>query len=81
MAAVEKAKKKLPPLFDILDKALAKSKYLTGDHFNLADLNMASVVILTDAIQMDISQYKNIQMWLKNCKDRPAYEKFVNLKK
>lgn len=81
MAIVEKAKQKIPPLFAILDEALAKSKFLTGEHFNLADLNMVSIVILTDAIQMDISQYKNIQSWLKSCKDRPAYEKFANLQK
>ncbi len=78
---IDKAQKAAPPLFEILDKELSSKKYLVGERFSLADLNVASIVGITEAIQMDISKYKNIQAWLSQCKDRPAYQKYLSLQK
>ncbi|MCB0351142.1 MAG: glutathione S-transferase family protein [Bdellovibrionales bacterium] len=81
MAVIEKAQKAAPQLFLILDQALANNKYIAGDRFTVADINVASVVAIADEVKMDISNYKNIQAWLSSCKDRPAYQKYESLKK
>jgi glutathione S-transferase len=81
LAVIEKAEKTVPLLFKILDQELVGKKYLASERFTSVDINVASVVCIVDAIQMDISQYKNIQIWLSHCKDRPAYQKYVLLQK
>lgn len=78
-ATIEKAQKICPQLFAILDEHLANKKYIVGHQFTLADLNMATVVAITEPIHMDLSAYKNIQSWLNQCKDRPAYQKYMGL--
>jgi len=79
LSIIETAQKICPPLLALLDSALGKKKYLAGENFTAADLNMATVVSLTSAIQMDISAYKNIKIWLSNIRERPAYQKFSKL--
>lgn len=79
LALIEKAQKSCPPLLGILDNALNKHKYLAGDTFTVADLNMASVVTLATPIGMDISAYKNIQGWLSAVMERPSFQKFSKL--
>ncbi len=79
LGLIERSQIVCPPLFAILDKALSTRKYLASDSFTVADLNMASVVSLTSAIQMDISGYKNINGWLDAITQRPAFQKFSKL--
>lgn len=76
---IEKAQKNCQPLLAILDSALGKAKYLVGDTFSVADLNMASVVSITTAIQMDIVEFKNIRTWLAHLMERPAYQKYIKI--
>lgn len=76
---IEKSQKICLHLFAILDSALNTKKYLVGEQFTAADLNMASVVSITSAIQMDISAYKNIKAWLNNLMERPAYQKYSKI--
>lgn len=78
-SVIEKAQKNCQPLLATLDSALSKSKYLVGDVFTVADLNMASVVNITTSIQMDISAYKNIRSWLNNIMERPAFQKYIKI--
>ncbi len=72
---------KLPGLFNILDGALAKSKYLAGDNFTLADLNTASVATIAPLLGFNLSAYKHIDGWLKAISDRKAFQKYSELRK
>lgn len=76
---IEKNKERLPSLFEILDNALASSKYLTGEEFTLADLNTASVVLVSEYIKYDLSSYKNITSWLNAIKDRKGFQAYHKL--
>ena len=60
----------LAPPFKVLDGALARSAYLLGDDFTVADLNVAAVV--SRAIDMDLSVTPHIGGWLRRCLERPA---------
>src|SRR5262245_60449096 len=64
------ALKVLEQPFAVLDSALADRRYLLGDEFSVADLNVAAVI--SRAIDMDLSATPRIGDWLQRCLERPA---------
>ncbi len=66
---------KVHPPFKVLDAALAKSPYLAGDTFTVADLNVASIIALCPPAKIDLTAYPNIADWLGRCAARPAAPK------
>lgn len=57
----------------ILDAHLGASAFLAGDHFTLADLDLASVLGWgLHAIKMDISVYPKLSAWLGSASQRPG---------
>lgn len=56
----------------MLDGVLAKSAYLLGDRFTVADLNLAGVLSLTRMGAIDMSKFPHVAAWAKKCHDRPA---------
>jgi glutathione S-transferase len=76
---IGKARKKLPALFETLNNDLEKNQFLSGDKFSLADLNVSSVVTITEAIDYSIDEYPNIISWLSRLSERSAYRKYQDL--
>ena len=74
----EEALKIIAAPFKVLDAALAKTPYLLGDDFTVADLNVAAVI--SRAIDMDLSHVPNLKDWLTRCLDRPAARAALALK-
>jgi glutathione S-transferase len=64
--------------FRVLDAAVGKQRYLLGDGFTVADLNVAAVI--SRAIDMDLGAVPNLKAWLTRCLDRPAARKALALK-
>ena len=64
--------------FKVLDAAVAKQKYLLGNDFTVADLNVAAVI--SRAVDMDLSAIRHLKAWLTRCLDRPAARKALALK-
>jgi glutathione S-transferase len=62
----------------VLDAALAKQPFLLGDHFTVADLNVAAVI--SRSVEMDLSAVPNLRVWLRRCLDRPAARAALALK-
>ncbi len=56
--------------FKVLDAALAKTPYLLGGDFTVADLNVAAVI--SRAVDMDLSALPHLKTWLTRCLERPA---------
>jgi glutathione S-transferase len=71
---------KLPELFTVLNNALEGKTYLNGKSFTLADLNTASVASIAPHLGIDLSQYKNIDLWMKAISDRPAFQNYSKLR-
>ena len=67
------AQKGLQRPLKVLDDALANHRYLLGDDFSLADLNLSSVMDLMNMIQLDVSEWSNVRRWLDDCYGRPSY--------
>ena len=69
-AVAEAAWLQVAPALDVLETALAKSPWLAGPAFSVADLNVAGA--LYRALSIDVSKWRNLDGWLHRCWDRPA---------
>jgi glutathione S-transferase len=74
----EEALKVIAAPFKVLDAALAKTPYLLGNDFTVADLNVAAVI--SRAVDMDLSATPRLEAWLTRCLDRPAARAALELK-
>jgi glutathione S-transferase len=61
--------------FAVLDKALAKSGWLVGDRFTVADLNAAEIVRYAQAAPALFEAAPRVKAWLAACQARPAFRK------
>ncbi|MDH5276859.1 MAG: glutathione S-transferase family protein [Gammaproteobacteria bacterium] len=58
-----------------LEAHLADHDWLVGTSFSIADLNVASVLMLAPGAKLDFADYPRLKSWLDRCHDRPAYKK------
>lgn len=77
--AADAAVEKLAKPFAVLDAELAEKKYLLGDTYTVADVNVASVLSTTSMLKMGFDAYPNIQRWMGVCTSRPACKKARSL--
>lgn len=61
--------------FAVLDKALAKSGWLVGDRFTVADLNAAEIVRYALPAPELFEAAPRVKAWLAACQARPAFMK------
>lgn len=78
---IENNLKKLPVLLEVLNSSLEGKKYLIGDQFTIADINVQSVISICPMIGVELSTYSNIKGWLGAISDRPAYQKYQAMRK
>ncbi len=62
--------KEVAPALDVLEAALAKSAWLAGPAFSVADVNVAAA--LYRALAIDLGKWPHLQAWLQRCWERPA---------
>ena len=70
---------KVKPLLVILDQELNHKKYLAGEEFTLADINVASVASVYKSLGFSLDGLNNLQKWLETCQSRPAWKKVSQL--
>ena len=71
----------LPAPLRVLNDALAGKDYLVGNRFSVADINVATVLLLADIYkQIGVDQYPNTIAWLNRVAARPAWQKLPSLK-
>ncbi|MGD9885685.1 MAG: glutathione S-transferase family protein, partial [Reyranella sp.] len=61
--------------FAVLDRALAKSGFLVGGRFTVADINTAEVARYALAAPELFEAAQNVKKWLAACQARPAFKK------
>jgi glutathione S-transferase len=71
-AAADAAEKSLAAPLKVLDGGLGPNLYLIGDHFTVADLNVASILAWARPAHIDMSPFPKVAEWLKTCAERPA---------
>jgi glutathione S-transferase len=63
----------------VLNKTLAGRKYLVGESFSVADLNVASILAWGKMARLDLSKHPDVTRWLDSCFSRPAYGRVRDL--
>ncbi|KAG6542783.1 hypothetical protein Mapa_015860 [Marchantia paleacea] len=71
---------KLEKVLDIYDAQLAKSKYLAGDFYSMADLvhiPMLHRFVTSSGKESLVTSRKHVHAWYENITSRPAWKKIV----
>lgn len=68
------ALERLAPALGAIDQAVARSGWLLGDRFTVADLNVASVLAPLVAAGTSLRSTAALETWLAACLGRPAAE-------
>lgn len=63
---------KLQKPFGVLDRHLAGRRYVLGDRYGVADVNVASVLSWAPMVGIDLSAFPALGKWLLECTSRPA---------
>ena len=61
--------------FTVLDRAVARSGWLVGDRFTVADINTAEIVRYAQAAPELFDAAPKVKAWLAACQARPAFKK------
>jgi glutathione S-transferase len=80
-AAADMAEQTLAAPLKVLDAAVAATPYLLGAEFNVADLNVASILAWARQARVSLAAYPQAEAWLKKCHDRPAAQKARQLQR
>ena len=72
MAVVEQHREALGRPLRMLNRHLLRNTWLLGDHFTIADVNVAGTVSLA---QIDWSPYSEIERWRAACEQRSAFKR------
>ena len=64
----------------VFDFSPARSRYLLGDDFSVADLNVASIFSWAKMARLDFDAYPKISAWLNACFDREGYQRMFALR-
>lgn len=60
--------------FAVLDAALAKTGFLVGGRFTVADINTAEICRYAQAAPELFEAAPNVQRWITTCQSRPAFK-------
>jgi glutathione S-transferase len=64
----------------VLDDHLKRSSYILGNNFTVADLNVASILMLATMVKLEFPNAPTASGWLQRCLSRPAVQKLHNMK-
>lgn len=75
--AIERYTTETKRLLDVLDKQLARNKYVSGDHYTIADIAILPwIIVMKNGYNaeetLQLQSYKNVQRWKNECMQRPA---------
>jgi glutathione S-transferase len=73
-AYAEQCLKEAPGMFDYLDGVLAKSKYIAGDRYSIADITALCTVDFARVLKLrvDPDKHKNLARWHAEVSARPS---------
>ena len=74
-AMVENARAEAARSLGVLDGQLAKTAYLGGPHFSIADISVAATLAAAPRIGVDLAAYPHLAAWQQRIAERPAYKK------
>jgi glutathione S-transferase len=71
-ASADESEKAMQHPLGVLDATVAKTPYLVGSNFTVADLNLASILSWARPARIDFGNFPKAADWLSRCAMRPA---------
>src|SRR3954468_19011523 len=68
----------IAPALDVLEIALTRSRWLAGNEFTVADLNVAGAMVRS--LSFDLAKWPHVNEWLHRCWDRPAGKRVLAMR-
>ena len=69
---------KLTKVFDVYEDQLSKSKYLAGEFYSMADLNVAPSLLRVMTLKPElITARQHVKAWYDDLTSRPAFQKML----
>lgn len=68
----DRARGMIESALSVLERALDERAWLGGEHFGVADLNVAGVLSPSRSTPLDLSRYARVAGWLERSYSRPA---------
>lgn len=69
---------KLTKVFDVYEDQLSKSKYLAGEFYSMADLNIAPSLLRVMTLKPElITARQHVKAWYDDLTSRPAFQKML----
>lgn len=65
----------LLPLATVLDAHLAKREWISGSNMSLADLAIATPLMITESAALPVTQFANLQAWFSRVQQLDAWKK------
>ena len=77
LAAIESGREKMQTALDVADHVLARSPYLAGKEFSLADIHFMPYFEYLEKIGLDelVKQRKDLSAWWQRVSGRPSWQK------
>ena len=72
--ALQEAMSALPNVLRVLNDHLSTREYMVGNRFTLADINLVTVVLITQLAEYDLAEFPNIERWMQMLLKRPAFQ-------
>lgn len=78
--AVEAAKAQLARPLDVLERHLAKTPYMVGDRFTVADINTCENIRYARPAEDLFRTRPHLDRWYQTCTERPAFQRMWNIR-
>jgi glutathione S-transferase len=79
MAAVAVWSARLAKNFGIADEYLAGKKFITGEHFTIADIALGVLAQTWSTFDVEKPKLPNYEAWYRRISDRPGFQKYAIL--
>jgi glutathione S-transferase len=73
---LEKIRVQMSAALKIFDDQLKSAKWVTGDHFTIADLTLALIAFRWFNLPIEHEEYQHLSRWFKQVEQRPGYIKY-----
>lgn len=73
--AIERYKKETLRLYEVLNTQLAKSEYVSGDEYTIADIAIYPWIAAYKFMELSLDKHQELKRWYETIKQRPAVDR------
>jgi GSH-dependent disulfide-bond oxidoreductase len=73
--AIERYQKETLRLYDVLNSQLAKTEYISGDDYSIADIAIYPWIATFEVMELTLENHPQLKHWYETVKQRPAVDR------